>query len=168
MWAYTCFTFYPRTRWATWETRMLECSCLGCDEDGAEADYHQPAIPCSYISGNIYTAVHLHNSTSCLCFTHAPTSPSPLCGSRLDLPMVATRNFNLHHSCMWPGSMAKWGTYVILITAQSCNSSLHRLVFTIHHCCFILMKLYNTNSLYDTWTLEVGVVKLTSVYHTRT
>ena len=165
---------------------MLECSCLGCDEDGAEADYHQPAIPCTYISGNVPLYTCTTCMTSCVCFTHAPTAPSPLCGSRprftdgghqkrsfrqpppfwsqdgasrtarwkpwctyvpltwvlqpfltdniiilvlrssantestaAYIPIVTVcqyrqihthvGNFNLHHSCMWPGSMAKCG-----------------------------------------------------------
>ena len=56
--------------------------CLECDELGRGGG----GLPLTSDSLQLHlrqrTAVHLHNSTPCVCFTRAPTSPSPLCGSR--------------------------------------------------------------------------------------
>ena len=71
---------------------MLECSCLGCDEDGADRGGLPPTSDSLHLHLRQRTAVHLHNLTSCVAIYASPAHPLRLlCCVVADynLPMVA-------------------------------------------------------------------------------
>ena len=98
-----CFTFYPRTRWATWETRMLESMLSGVwwGRGGGGLPPTSDSLQLR-ISGNVplYT---------CTIWRPAYASPArPPCLLRCvvadhNLPMVTTRNgpFVSHRVHFW-------------------------------------------------------------------